>query len=88
MYYEKKLKKLIQLKRRRVFICDCRTLWHDNFLGDYKKSVVASSVEEREYFKYHTKIDYSIYQDMCTKLRQIKNRIWVIEKQMMKNTKE
>lgn len=88
MNYEKKL---IQLKHRRVFICDCRTLWHDNFLWDYKKSVVASSVEDREYFKHHAKIDYCIYQDMCTKLHQIKNRILVIEKQMMKksiNSKE
>lgn len=47
MNYEKKL---IQLKRRRVFICDCCTIWHDNFLGDYKKSVVASSVEENAEF--------------------------------------
>lgn len=85
MNYEKKL---IQLKRRRVFICDFCTLWHDYFLKDYKKSVGAYSVEERECFKHHAKVDYWIYQDMCTKLRQIKNRIWVIEKQMMKNTKE
>lgn len=85
MNYEKKM---FHLKRRRVLICDYCTLWHDNFLRDYKKSVGAYSVKEREYFKSHAKIDYEIYQDMCTKLLQIKNRIWVIEKQMMKNTKE
>ena len=57
------------------------------FLKDYKKSVCAYSVEERESFKSHAKVDYWIYQDMCTKLRQIKNRILVIEKQMMKKYK-
>lgn len=88
MNYEKKM---IQLKRRRDFVCSRCTIWHDQFLTDYRKSIWAYSVEEREDFKDYAKLDYWIYKYKRTKLRQIKNRIWVIEKQMMKksiNSKE
>lgn len=75
--------KMIQLKRRRDFMYARCTLWHDQFIADYKKSIWAYSAEEREDFKSYAKSDYWIYQDMRTKLRQIKNRIWVTERRAL-----
>lgn len=76
MNYEQKI---IQLRRRRNAMCSRCTLWHDQFLKDYKKSVGAYSVEEHEDFKTLANSDYWIYQDMRRKLRQIEKRIWIIE---------
>lgn len=77
MNYEQKM---IQLKRRRNDMCSRCTFWHEAFLKDYRRSLWAYSAEEREDFKTYAKSDYWIYQDMRTKLRQIKNYIWFIQK--------
>lgn len=86
MKYEQKL---IQLRRRRNDMCSRCTFWHDAFLKDYKKSLWAYSVEEREDFKTYAKSDYWIYQDMLRKLRQIEKRIWLTEnRELIKQVKE